>query len=78
MNELLNFEYNGCIIPFALTSNDVMINATEIAKVCKKQLGHYLSNQQKELINEVSIDIGIPISELIVVIKGGIPQNQGT
>lgn len=46
MNELLNFEYNGCIIPFALTSNDVMINATEIAKVCKKQLGHYLSNQQ--------------------------------
>lgn len=34
MNDnLLNFDYNGCTIPFVLTGNDVMINATEMVKL---------------------------------------------
>lgn len=78
-NSLIQFDYNGAVIPFALTENDVMINATKIAKICNKQIGHYLSNQStKDLINEVSLVIGIPITELVVTIQGGIPQNQGT
>lgn len=32
-NQLINFEYNGYIIPFTLTRNDVMINATEMVKL---------------------------------------------
>ena len=33
MDSLINFDYNGTIIPFELTGNDVMINATEMVKL---------------------------------------------
>ena len=33
MNNLISFDYNGVTIPFELTGNDVMINATEMAKL---------------------------------------------
>ena len=79
MNSLISFDYNGVTIPFELTENDVMINATLMAKACGKKIGHYLSNQStKELISEISSVIGIPITELVIIVQGGTPQNQGT
>ena len=75
----ISFNYEGFEIPFELDS-DVMINATEMAKPFKgKTVAHFLENQQtQELINQLSIDIGIPTSELIKVVKGGVPGLQGT
>lgn len=76
---LMNYEYNGSIIPFALTESDVMINATEMAKVCGKRVNNYTQNNGfKELVDEVSSVTGIPATGLVVTIQGGIPQNQGT
>ena len=68
-NNLLEFEYNGSIVPFALTGNDVMINATEMVKLFpKKRINDFLSNQQtKELINVVESETGILASQLVVV-----------
>lgn len=75
----ISFNYEGFEIPFELDS-DVMINATEMAKPFKgKTVAHFLENQQtQELINQLSIDIGIPTSGLIKVVKGGVPGLQGT
>lgn len=73
MNDnLLNFDYNGCTIPFALTENDVMINATEMIKSYpKKRINDFLSNQQtKDLIRVLESETGIPASQLVVVVKG--------
>ena len=73
MNDnLLNFDYNGCTIPFVLTGNDVMINATEMIKSYpKKRINDFLSNQQtKDLIRVLESETGIPASQLVVVVKG--------
>lgn len=78
--QFLNFEYEGSIVPFVFTGNDVMINATEMVKLFPgKKMNHFLSNNQTtELVNQLESDAGIPASELIRVVKGGIPQEQGT
>ena len=58
---------------------DGYINATAICTASSKKMGHYLeSKRTKEFLNELSSDIGIPISELLQVIKGGVPKFQGT
>ena len=81
-NEVLNFEYNGNIIPFAFTGNDVMINATEIVKCFPgKKISHFLSNQQtKDLIKQLESEVGIPASQLVVIVKGNYSSGikQGT
>ena len=63
-------------------ATDGYVNATELCKACNKLLGHYLENNStKEFLQELSSDIGIPISEdggLVQSIKGGIPRLQGT
>ncbi len=44
-----------------------------------KQLGHYLANDStKAFLTELASDIGIPISELIQIVRGGDPSLQGT
>lgn len=81
-NEILNFNYGGAVIPFALTGNDVMINATEMARLFPgKKISHFLSNQQtKDLIQQLESDAGIPASQLVVIIKGNFSdgRSQGT
>lgn len=58
---------------------DGYINATAMCQAVGKQLGHYLENKTtKEFLKELSSDIGIPISELVIVIKGGVSDAQGT
>jgi hypothetical protein len=44
-----------------------------------KKMAHYLENKTtKAFLAELSSDIGIPISELIQTLKGGMPGLQGT
>jgi hypothetical protein len=58
---------------------DGYINATALCKASEKQLSHYLENgSTKAFLEELSSDIGIPITELVQIIKGGTPQLQGT
>lgn len=58
---------------------DGYINATELCKASGKLLGNYLqTTATKSFLDELSSDIGIPISDLVQVIKGGIPRLQGT
>ena len=60
-------------------AGDGYVNATAMCKAASKMLGHYLENQAtKAYLKEVSADIGIPITEIVQVIKGGDPQLQGT
>ncbi len=60
-------------------ANDGYVNATALCQAGGKQLGHYLENKvTKEFLNELSTDIGIPISQLVQIVIGGHPQMQGT
>jgi len=50
-----------------------------VCQASGKLLGHYLETKAtKAFLDELSADIGIPISELVQIIKGGHPQMQGT
>lgn len=58
---------------------DGYINATELCQASGKKLSHYMENTStKAFLTELSSDTGIPISELVQTIRGGIPQFQGT
>lgn len=60
-------------------ANDGYINATAMCRASGKQLGHYLESKNTQaFLNELASDIGIPISELVQVIKGGHTKMQGT
>lgn len=68
--QLIRHEVNNSVIP--QRSTDGYINATELCKVAGKQWGHYAENARtKEFLGALAADIGIPISELIQVVKGG-------
>ena len=72
-------EDNGIKDLFHQRITDGYISATELCKSCKKQMGHYMEREEtKAFFRELSSDIGIPISELVHVIKGGTPHLQGT
>lgn len=48
------------------------VNATQMCQACGKKWAHYASlDSTKDYWNKLSTDIGIPISELVVSIKGG-------
>lgn len=58
---------------------DGYINATALCKACGKEIKHYLSNTStKAFVSELESEVGIPSSVLIQVVKGGVPQWQGT
>lgn len=51
---------------------DGYINATAMCHAAGKKFGHYLENASTEaFLKALAADIGIPISELIQVVKGG-------
>lgn len=59
-------------------ASDGYFNATEVCKAAGKQFGHYLENATtKAFLKELAADIGIPISELIQMVRGGNPSLQG-
>lgn len=58
---------------------DGYINATALCKACGKNLADYARlKTTKEFLEELSSDMGIPISAVFQTVKGGEPQFQGT
>lgn len=65
------------IIPQRIT--DGYVNASAMCKACGKLTADYLRlSVTQAFLNELSSDMGIPISDLVQTIKGGTPQFQGT
>ena len=74
---IIKFDYNGTIIHFSKGDN-VMVNATEMAKPFGKLVGDWLRlKTTTEFAEALSADMHIPISALIQVVKGG-NNEQGT
>ncbi len=69
--------YQGEVIEQRI--GDGYINATAMCKAAGKLFGDYSRNASaRAFLAELSSDMGIPISELVQSISGGIPQHQGT
>ncbi|HIF7454090.1 TPA: KilA-N domain-containing protein, partial [Escherichia coli] len=74
---LISREIDGEIIH--LRAKDGYINATSMCRTAGKLLSDYTRlKTTQEFFDELSRDMGIPISELIQSFKGGRPENQGT
>lgn len=77
----LNFQFNGVNIYFAPSvDNNVMINATELVRLYPgKRINNFLRNDHtKALIKQLETETRKSATELIVIVKGGQPQAQGT
>lgn len=58
---------------------DGYVNATALCKASAKNLSDYLRlKTTNDFFKELSSDMGIPISALVQIVKGGIPEYQGT
>ncbi len=58
---------------------DGYVNATQMCQAVGKMIADYLRlTNTKAFLEELSDDMGIPISELVVSVKGGNPSQQGT
>jgi hypothetical protein len=76
MNSIIEHVYNGVIV---LQRDDGYWNASAMCRANGKQWNHYRDNQTtEEFLAGLSIDMGIPVSELVQVRQGGTPQLQGT
>ena len=75
---LIEHDIEGEIIP--QRPRDGYINATLLCQRAGKTFGHYHeSAQTRAFLDELSADIGIPISALVQIIKGGNEKlSQGT
>lgn len=78
--ETKEFEFNGTIVTFETEKGNVMVNATEMAKVYGKQVNEFMSNQgtqafvKEALKNGDSRFLGIEKEEDLVISK----QKSGT
>ena len=73
-NNIIVFDYQGSNIPFELTGNDVMINATEMAKAFgpNKRPSFWLRSQEaKDYISAVINVQNLHIENLIITERGG-------
>lgn len=74
---LIQHETNGTVVD--QRANDGYVNATALCKAAGKNLADYVRlGATKAFAQELSADMGIPISELIQSVKGGDPYLQGT
>lgn len=84
MSGVTKFDYGGQTISFEFADGNKMINATEMARPFRKQIGHFLALQGTRdyiLLLESRYrdsDIGGMEREVLRVIKGGVPELQGT
>lgn len=78
----INLDYMGFRIPFSIesSSNSVMVNATEMAKVENKLVADFLRlKSTTNFINALKSVMGIPISQILVILKGNSSNfQQGT
>lgn len=78
MQNIIPLSTNNTQITFQ-RQEDGYINATALCKNAGKQFGHYNTNQTTQaFLKALEAEIGITISELIQVQKGGEPHLQGT
>lgn len=78
-NTPIVYQYENNDVSFLFKNGNQMINATEMTRIFNKNIGDYLRQKStKEYIIEISNDMGIPISEVYQVVKGGNPKIQGT
>ena len=75
---LIEHSVDGAVVPQRPT--DGYVNATRLCQQAGKQFGHYRSNDQTQaFLDQLSLEIGIPISNLVQVIRGrGDAIAQGT
>jgi len=82
MTNQLNFQFIDREIEGALIQQRAMdgyINATALCNAVGKKFSDYSRlDTTKEFLEALSSDAGIPASGLVVTVKGGIPQMQGT
>jgi hypothetical protein len=84
MSGVTKFDYGGQTISFEFADGNKMINATEMARPFRKQIGHFLALQGTRdyiLLLESRYrdsDIGATARDVLRVIKGGVPELQGT
>ncbi len=75
--QLIPREVEGALVPQRVS--DGFVNATSMCQAVGKLFGHYRAlKSTTEFLEELSSDIGIPISGLVLSIKGGSPYEQGT
>lgn len=74
---LIPREENGNLINQRVI--DGYINATALCQSVGKEMKHYLElSSTRAFVNELSSEVGIPTSALIQIVRGGIPELQGT
>jgi hypothetical protein len=62
-----------------IRKEDRYVSATDMAQACGKLFGHWNTlKATTEYLQVLEPVIGIPITEIIEINKGGIPENQGT
>ena len=60
-------------------TRDTYIDATAMCQAAGKLWGHYWERPaNRKFVAALSADIGIPISELVQIVRGGYPELQGT
>jgi hypothetical protein len=65
--------------PVQQRASDGYINATAMCRIAGKMWGHYRENASTQaFLDALQADIGIPISELVLSVRGGDPRLQGT
>ncbi|MXP04796.1 MULTISPECIES: phage antirepressor KilAC domain-containing protein [unclassified Apibacter] len=75
---VVTFNYNNISVKFQ-KGNNLLINATEMAKVFNKRPTDWLKLQStKEFIQVLSVTKKIVTADLVIVRSGGIPDMQGT
>lgn len=68
---------DGSLIPQRM--QDGYVNATAMCQSVNKLFGHYRAlRSTQDFLDALSADIGIPISDLVISIKGGNHWEQGT
>ncbi len=78
MNNIIIKDYLGSNIEFKEENGNVYANGTLMCNAFNKRINNWNQNKEtKELITEVSTETGIPASQLITTVKGGLGK-QGT
>lgn len=85
-NKEPNFQMSFAFIDRQIEDNHIQqrmldgyVNGTALCKAYNKEIKHYLENvTTKQYIAALSSKVGIPTSALIQVVKGGVPELQGT
>lgn len=75
--QLISHEFNS--VKISQCKSDGYLNATAMCKACCKRSQHYLENKTtKKFLEELASVTGIPVTDLVRIIQGGIPSLQGT